>query len=775
LQSYLLITDIDDTPVDAETSAPISSNWAFDHDVATTHFTQASISITKSQISDFADADYATGAEGDLAATAMQDLINDTTPQLGSHLDCTNKNLTDAGTIVLGGASVVAWHSTNEVLQIGTGGSISGSNTTGESIRVGNNIYRNTSNLEKHLNDGYASSLEQNSTGQILFNVGGTELADTTVAYTTTTLLSTGVWDFGGNLDVTGQKIVSSSNGDIDIEPHGTGNVLLGNMTFDADQTIGAGQDDYVLRYDDASGLIKLESTGGGLDSARVVLETPVATTSGTSHDFTAIPDWVTEIVVIFSDVSTNGTSPVIIQIGDSGGIETTGYVGRTYQTNSSINSNYATVGGFGVTGANIAASERKGTVVLSLIDPATNTWVASIDTITGLIDQHGAGNKSLTGTLDRIRLTTQGGSETFDNGKVNISYTGAGGYTGDEIVLDLSPQLGGELDAQGEDITSVGVMSMLEQAAAEADEAAHGQFWVKTATPNLPMFTNDIGEDFQLGNTGVQKVTETPTATTSGTSHDYTGIPDWVTTIVVMYTGVSTSGSSPPMIQLGDSGGIEASGYLGAAQQLASGLTSSAHSTGFELCGNWSSSYVFHGMTTLRRESAASNVWTVESSIAFSAGGAYMGVCSGSKALTATLDRIRLTTIGGSDTFDAGEFNITYSGDHASDPATGVNIQVWAAITGTGTPAADASLGVDSITDIAAGTYEVDFTTAFSDAHYVTVANCGQAVDNANNEVIVTTAGNNYATTEVRVRASTGGGSSPDVVEMNVMITSAD
>ena len=69
----------------------------------------------------------------------------------------------------------------------------------------------------------------------------------------------------GGNLDVNGNKIVSTTNGNIDIEPNGTGNVLLGNFTFDADQTVGAGQDDYVLTYDNASGLISLEAAAGGV------------------------------------------------------------------------------------------------------------------------------------------------------------------------------------------------------------------------------------------------------------------------------------------------------------------------------------------------------------------------------------------------------------------------------------------------------------------------------------------------------------------------------
>ena len=64
--------------------------------------------------------------------------------------------------------------------------------------------------------------------------------------------------------DVGGNKIISSSNGNIDIEPNGTGNVLLGNFTFDADQTVGAGQDNYVLTYDNGAGTIGLEASAGG-------------------------------------------------------------------------------------------------------------------------------------------------------------------------------------------------------------------------------------------------------------------------------------------------------------------------------------------------------------------------------------------------------------------------------------------------------------------------------------------------------------------------------
>ena len=68
----------------------------------------------------------------------------------------------------------------------------------------------------------------------------------------------------GGDLDINANSIVSTANGDITLAPNGTGDVILGTMTFDADQTIGAGQDNYVLTYDNATGKISLEAAAGG-------------------------------------------------------------------------------------------------------------------------------------------------------------------------------------------------------------------------------------------------------------------------------------------------------------------------------------------------------------------------------------------------------------------------------------------------------------------------------------------------------------------------------
>jgi len=57
---------------------------------------------------------------------------------------------------------------------------------------------------------------------------------------------------------------VDNSNHDLVIAPQGTGDVSLGNFTFDADQSVGSGQDNYVLTYDHSNTHISLEEASGG-------------------------------------------------------------------------------------------------------------------------------------------------------------------------------------------------------------------------------------------------------------------------------------------------------------------------------------------------------------------------------------------------------------------------------------------------------------------------------------------------------------------------------
>lgn len=156
------------------------------------------------------------------------------------------------------------------------------------------------------------------------------------------------------------------------------------------------------------------------LPTGGITLGTPVATTSGTSIDFTGIPSGIKRITINFEEVSISSISVLLIQIGDSGGLEVSGYACES--------GNYSGVGGyttgFGVVNS-AANSKFSGSLILTLLDATTFTWAASGnlgDPAGGQVVSLG-GSKSLSAELDRLRLTTLAGTPTFDNGKVNISY----------------------------------------------------------------------------------------------------------------------------------------------------------------------------------------------------------------------------------------------------------------------------------------------------------------------------------------------------------------
>lgn len=158
---------------------------------------------------------------------------------------------------------------------------------------------------------------------------------------------------------------------------------------------------------------------GTGTNSMNT-LATAQASTSGTSIDFTGLPSWVKRITVMFSGVSTNSTSPIQIQLGDSGGIENTGYVtsagNRITETSSTA--------GFVITTATTATILISGAIVLQKIDG--NTFVSSGNVSRSDIGiWSSGGTKTLSDTLDRVRITTVNGTDTFDAGTINIMYEG--------------------------------------------------------------------------------------------------------------------------------------------------------------------------------------------------------------------------------------------------------------------------------------------------------------------------------------------------------------
>jgi len=148
--------------------------------------------------------------------------------------------------------------------------------------------------------------------------------------------------------------------------------------------------------------------------------------------------------------------------------------------------------------------------------------------------------------------------------------------------------------------------------------------------------------------------------AATSGTSIDFTGIPSWVKRITVMFSGVSTSGTSNIQLQLGDSGGIETSGYAGALLRtgLSSLATAQYPTTGFLLINDVTATDVHSGIVFISL--LGSNNWCGSSQISETGTTSFFSG-SGAKTLSDTLTQVRITTVNGTDTFDAGSISIMY------------------------------------------------------------------------------------------------------------------
>lgn len=168
------------------------------------------------------------------------------------------------------------------------------------------------------------------------------------------------------------------------------------------------------------------------------------------------------------------------------------------------------------------------------------------------------------------------------------------------------------------------------------------------------PAFTTELAPRMQL---------MTAQNSTSGTSIDFTDIPSWAKKITVMFNGVSTSGTSVIIIQLGYVGGVENTGYACNASGLTTGVATSQYATGFGISDNNLITASHSGSFDITNINA--NSFTIKGITDFyvSGGGTKTSLCAGSKTLSGTLDRIRVTTVNGTDTFDAGQINVLYEG----------------------------------------------------------------------------------------------------------------
>lgn len=166
------------------------------------------------------------------------------------------------------------------------------------------------------------------------------------------------------------------------------------------------------------------------------------------------------------------------------------------------------------------------------------------------------------------------------------------------------------------------------------------------------------VNTDLFVSGSQVEPLVSGTAQTASGTLLDFTGIPSWVKRITVLLNGVSTNGTSGLIARLIVDETPVTTGYVGASDHLITGIAPGAHTTGFALSdATTTAAYAMNGCLTFNKFS--DTVWSgsfVGSSIT-----AGIAVGAGYVPVSGAVTGIRITTLGGANTFDAGAINIMY------------------------------------------------------------------------------------------------------------------
>jgi hypothetical protein len=223
----------------------------------------------------------------------------------------------------------------------------------------------------------------------------------------------------GNNLTVAGTATIAGVAA-VAVAPSTAGNVLTSTGSAWASTAPSS-----IVPTPSAIGQIPFSTDGSTYTATQKITQgTAVTLTSQTSVDFTSIPSWVKRVTIMLANVSTNGSSPVQIQIG-SGSISTSGYVGaETEFANGGVAGVALLSAGFQLDVGGLSASTvRIGQYILSSAGANFYTLTGAYGRSDTTRSTFTSGGISLAGTLDRIRLTTVNGTDTFDAGVVNILY----------------------------------------------------------------------------------------------------------------------------------------------------------------------------------------------------------------------------------------------------------------------------------------------------------------------------------------------------------------
>jgi hypothetical protein len=165
-----------------------------------------------------------------------------------------------------------------------------------------------------------------------------------------------------------------------------------------------------------------LNGTTGVQDNSGAFVLATSASASGTSIDFTSIPSWVKRVSVIFNGVGTNGSSAYLVQIG-SGSVTTSGYSSGGNRAGTSSPVTATSTAGF-IINSGASGGGKNGIFTIALMN-ASNGYVFSGTGYAGAEPNQyvSAGNISLGDVLDRVRITTVNGTDSYNAGSINILY----------------------------------------------------------------------------------------------------------------------------------------------------------------------------------------------------------------------------------------------------------------------------------------------------------------------------------------------------------------
>ncbi len=214
-----------------------------------------------------------------------------------------------------------------------------------------------------------------------------------------------------------------------------------------------------------------------------------------------------------------------------------------------------------------------------------------------------------------------------------------------DSLVDDTSPQLGGDLDLNGNNIdfpTTANISDCLDEDSMSSDSAT------ALATQQSIKAYVDSGD--------ASSITLMTPVTVSSTSVDFT-IPSGVKKVTVMFSGVSTNGTGHYLIQIGDSGGVETTGYLSTAE---GGGLAAAATTGFIVFRTPAAADTHSGAVDLYLANSSSNTWVAKGLLTTDGGLVFIDTSTGKKSLSGELTTVRITSVG-PNTLDAGELNVQY------------------------------------------------------------------------------------------------------------------